>query len=316
MSSQEPQIGPSFFSKVRKQFLLILALLGLIIAIPGYIQTAHNYAEHYNFVAHNGQPLKIVAARGDTVTISLPVKAGISGYWASDQGLDLSLDGISTPLPVVEPKKQGWGDDLHASVSEIGEDFTIAGSATIPSSIGGAEQRVLSGTFSGRIYYPKVAGVFQFQETTLDIQVPVQIQLMPQGSQRQSSGQLSFEIFAGIAILCGALLLLRALWALLRTFAGLLKPETPETRSRVQIRNDWFWGLGAGAGFAAICGGVLAFLLIGISTTGSSNPHPPGDISSLGWLACGLVALSVWLGTIAVMIKDDKKQGAKVSTNI
>jgi hypothetical protein len=283
--------------------LLLITLIGFIIGIPGFILSARNYAGHYSFLAENGKTLKITAARGETVTIAIQVSGTIAGYWATD-GIQLTLNGVNTSLEVVAPKERTWGSTISTKMSETDETATVSGNVTLPSSIGGPEQRSISGTLSGLISYPY--GGFLFSTKTLDVNVPVQLQLEPQSSTFWSGGHPFFIAFAGLEILCGGLLVLLAAWALLRTIFG--KRTTPDSRSAFQIFKDWLWGLGGGIISGGIGGGLFAALLLGVGTAGfSASPH---DIGEMGALICGLIALTIFLAVLKTMITDDKKPAA------
>jgi hypothetical protein len=280
--------------------LILIALIGFIIGIPAYILSARNYAGHHSFLAENGKTLKIIAARGETITIAIQVSGTIAGYWATD-GLQLTLNGVNTPLTVVAPKERDWGSTISTKMSATDETATVSGDVMLPSSISGPEQRTVSGTLSGTISYP--SGGFLFSTKTLDVNVPVQIQLEPQSSTFWSDGRIFFIASAGLEILCGILLALLAMWALLRTLFG--KHITPEVRRTSQTFKDWLWGLGAGIFSAVACGGLLAALLLGAGTGGFSAP--PGDINDMGLLICGIIALTVFLAVLKTMLTDDKK---------
>ncbi|MBO0796154.1 MAG: hypothetical protein J2P36_35125 [Ktedonobacteraceae bacterium] len=285
--------------------LLLFALLGFVVGTAGYILSARNYSSHNAFLVHNGQPLKVTTARGENITLALQINDGISGYWASDQGLELRLDGVDTPLLVVGPKEQTWGSTITTSSKDTGE-FTVAGSVTLPSSISGPETRPLSGTLSGRIVYP--SGGILFQDKVLDISVPIQIQLIPQGSQLWSGGRLLFDIFAGLDLLCGALLLLLAVWPLLRAIFG--KRGTRESsapRDSWQQFKDWLWALGGGLFLAAVCTLLLVGLFAGLTSAGISTPAPD-DVRGLNLLMPGIVGLSVLLGLVGAMLKDESQK--------
>src|SRR5690242_15489833 len=136
MQSDIPPNQPQRSKKGFFGILLIIALAGFIIGVPGYIFSARNYASHYAFLAQNGKPLKITAARGETVTIVMQVEDGIAGYWASN-GIHLTLEGVSSRLTVVAPKERDWGSTISAKMSQTNETITVRGSVTLPSSIGG-----------------------------------------------------------------------------------------------------------------------------------------------------------------------------------
>ncbi|GHO93670.1 hypothetical protein KSF_037180 [Reticulibacter mediterranei] len=280
--------------------LLLIALIVFIIGIPGYILSARNYADHYSFIAENGKTLKITAARGETVTIAIQVSGTIAGYWATD-GIQLTLNGVNTPLTIVAPKERTWGSTISTKLSATDETATVSGNFTVPSSIGGPEQRTISGTLSGTISYP--SGGFMFSTKTYDVNVPVQLQLEPQSSTFWSGGRIFFTASAGLEILCGILLALLAVWALLRTLFG--KHTAPDSRDGSQIFKDWLWGLGGGIFSGGVCSGLLAALLLGAGTGGFSAP--PDDINEIGLLICGIIALTVFLAVLKTMITDDKK---------
>jgi hypothetical protein len=282
--------------------LLIIALLGFIITIPGYIFFTHTYASNYAFLASNGKLLKVTTARGETVTLGLQVEHGIDRHWASNQGLTLTLDGVSTPLQVVEPKEKDWDDTINTNRSLENMTFIVKGQLTIPSSIGGPEQRTLSGMLNGSIDYP--AGGHFFENRTVDIYIPVQIQLEPQAKILRSDGRIFFDLFVGLGLLCGTVLVLLAVRRLRRTLFRMR--ENPASRSGWQIFKDWFYGLGTGAISTVICGVVLGGLLMNASTGGLSIS--PNDAVGSAFLISGLVGLSAGVSVLTFMVQDDKKQ--------
>jgi len=275
--------------------LLLIALIGFIIGIPGYILSARNYAVHYSFLAENGQTLKITADRGETIIIGIPVNGTIAGYWATD-GIQLSLTGVNTPLMVVAPKEREWGSTISTKMSETNETTTVNGSVTIPSSVGGPEQRTISGTLSGTISYP--SGGFLFSTQMLNVNVPVQIQLEPQSNMFWSGGYPFFIAFAGLEVLSSMLLALLAAWMLLRTIFS------NRTGNTSPIPKYWLQGLVLGILFGGFIGGLFFALLVYCVDGPSASPP---DILNMSELTCGLIALAIFLAILKVMITDDKK---------
>ncbi|HEU5229681.1 MAG TPA: hypothetical protein VFU49_17820 [Ktedonobacteraceae bacterium] len=199
-----------FASPVARVLAVIIVSFTLTLTgIIGYILSARNYATHTGFLAQNGQLLKVRTTRGKTIALGVEVpQENLGGLWASDQGLTLTLEGINTPLTVVEPKQRSWGDSIQDATIP---SFTLNGSVTIPESIGNPEQRTLSGQLNGTVTYP-APKLFSFVEHTVEIRVPVQFQLVPPGSIED--GQLLFDAFSAFSILFCIALSLWDLWLL------------------------------------------------------------------------------------------------------
>jgi hypothetical protein len=108
---------------------------------------------------------------------------GVPGYWASDTGLVLTLDGASSPLTVLSPQADNWDKDGFVKCCDQ-QTTTMTSTLTIPSAIGGPKQRSLSGTLAGMIVYPvegPAAGLAPFgtyKDQTLNVSIPVHLQLV------------------------------------------------------------------------------------------------------------------------------------------
>ena len=134
------------------------------------------------FQKSSGDSLNIVAARGESITLNIQVSDGVPGYWASDTGLVLTLDGVSLPLTVLSPQADNWDKDGFVTCCDQ-HTTTMTSTLTIPSTIGGPKQRSLSGTLAGMIVYPvegPAAGLAPFgtyKDQTLNVSIPVHLQL-------------------------------------------------------------------------------------------------------------------------------------------
>lgn len=259
-----------------------ILIAGLIIGGLGYIITARNYTNHHSFVVQDGRPFKATMARGTNMTLELDVNGPIGGHWASDSGLTLTLDGINEPLAFTGPREQDWGDQFTTTTSSDdtsdNDKAEITGTIALPASISGPEQRTLSGTLSGNITYPE-GGMF-FQNQTEDISVPIQVQLLPQGSFLWSSGDLLFYAFSGLLLLCGALLFLLIAWFTVRYGLRILASyriahRRPRPQSHTGKKEEPIWAVILVLLFlSAIPTGLLLGLIFAATTIGASAPLP------------------------------------------
>jgi hypothetical protein len=253
MTSQKSHTTGRRFQWLLPALILLVMLLALI-GIVGYTLAARNYATHSSFLAQNGMPLKIVATRSEIIALSVEIPVANRGYWATDQGIILTLDGVRTPLVVIGPKPKDWGDTISGSVDD---SLTLAGSVTIPSSIGGPLRRSLSGQLSGRILYPG-AGRISFQEETTEINIPLQLQLMPSGT---IEGRLLFDAFSTWNIVFFGVLFL-GLFAIL-----IWSLVSPQHRGPTVLGN-----LGGGIFVGIICALILWGLFALSTSIGMSTP--------------------------------------------
>ncbi len=203
-------------------FWLVISLIGLVLGTPGWIISgvlAANAASVSLSYGTNGGPpesLTITAARGETLTWTIHVGDGIPGYWASDTGLVLSLDGDAPSLVVLRPQPDTWDQAGSVEIFTTGATagLTITTTLTIPASISGPDQRSLSGSLAGTLEYPSETGINLgngpvpvYVDQTLDINIPVHLQLVSSGLLPWVSGLLPSYLFAGEDLLSGVVLL-------------------------------------------------------------------------------------------------------------
>ncbi|GHO73798.1 hypothetical protein KSD_15690 [Ktedonobacter sp. SOSP1-85] len=307
------------FAKNHAVFSLALLdfLLLLLLGIPGYIITSHSYASHTVFVAHKDKPLTLTAAQGTNVLLGFQIDGSLNNYWASPNGLTLTLDGVNQPLMVVEPKERDWNDSIHTTLSDPGNSLDVVGALTIPSSISDS-QHTLKGTLSGSIDYPapgrdpnssdSSGPLFAFHNKTMDVNVPVQIQLESQGSFLWASGYLPFQIFywADIA-LCSGLILL-AIVALMRALAARSRTSTQRPTAGTASRMKEAIQMVLGAIVISAIGFFIFFLIIENLGEKSDLLHPiPGEISTGNLLLPLLITIACVVGLVAVLAQPDKK---------
>lgn len=285
------------------QLLFIIALIGLLVGIPGYILSARNYASHYAVLARNEQALTITTARNEAITWGLELSDGIPGYWASSQGLHLNFKEIDEPILIVAPKAQTWGDKIQTTNSESDESLIVTGKIIIPPSVDGPEQRTLSGTISGTITYP--SGGILFENKSLTVDIPVSIQLIAQNDMLLSGGWALFALFIGLTILCGVLLIILAVFALVRAL------RTPRIHSNKPGIKYWLGGITGGFFAAIVFTGVAGGALMAFSTNGEAT-FAPSDTTLLGFLITGIIGLSIWLAIISSTVSD-KRQASNTS---
>ncbi|MBO0793327.1 MAG: hypothetical protein J2P36_20575 [Ktedonobacteraceae bacterium] len=257
MTSQKSHTTGRRFQWLLPALVLLVMLLALI-GIVGYALAARNYATHSGFLAKNGMPLKIVAARGEIISLSVKIPVAHLGYyWATDQGVRVTLDGVRTPLMVIGPKPKDWGDTINTISGSADDSLTVTGSVTVPSLIDGPERRSLSGQLSGTILYPS-AGLNSFHEETVDISVPLQLQLMPPAT---IEGRFLFDAFSlWNIVFCGVLFL--------GLFAALIwSLVSPRHRGLTVLGN-----LGGGIFVGIICALILWGLFALSTSIGISTP--------------------------------------------
>ncbi|EFH90627.1 hypothetical protein [Ktedonobacter racemifer] len=315
MSSSIPSFAKKhvIFSLAVLDFLLLL-LLG----IPGYIITSHSYASQTVFVVHKDKPLTLTTAQGTNVMLGFQIDGSLNNYWASPNGLTLTLDGVNQPLTVVEPKERNWDDSIHTTASDPGNSLDVVGTLTIPAFISDSQQHTLKGTLSGSIVYPtpgrdpnssdSSGPLFAFHNETVNVNTPIQIQLESQGSFLWSSGYLPFEIFywADIVLCVGLVLLtivalIRAITA--RSRAGTQRPTAGATS---RMKETIQMVLGAIV-ISAICFFIL-FLILESLGEKSDLLHPiPEAISTGNLLLPLLITIACGVGLVAVLAQPDEK---------
>ena len=114
--------------------------------------------------------------------MNIQVTNGIQGYWASDTGLVLTLDGVSSPPTVLAPQADSWDKDRIVKCCAQ-QNITMTSTLTVPSTISGPKQRSLSGTVAGTIVYLVEAadlGAFRsyYEDHTFNVSIPVHLQLV------------------------------------------------------------------------------------------------------------------------------------------
>src|SRR5215475_9277499 len=111
MPSQKLSRGERLLQRLR-----LFVLPSLILGVLAYCLGARFYESQTGFVARNGQMLKVVAARGQSITLGLRVDEAL-GYWASEQGLTLTFQGGEAPLTFVGPKARDWSETItHTTI--------------------------------------------------------------------------------------------------------------------------------------------------------------------------------------------------------
>ena len=293
--------------------LRLFVLPSLILGVLAYCLCVRYYESQTGFVARNGQLLNVIAARGQNITLGLRVDDAL-GYWDSEQGLTLHFQGGEAPLTFVGPKAKDWSDTItHTTIcnplcpQNNGPAYLLIQSTiTIPSSVGGLEERVLSATLSGFITYPSPNGI-TFTESSLQVNVPVQFHLEPSGSLAWSSGLIFFDLSVGLLLLiCVGLVLLAGAhlrYALMRERAVAQLGMTGESR---QGGKQIFRAVRRVAGRligglipTALCTGLLFGLLL--ATTSLPDIPQPDLLFPLNLLIPGLFGLSVLLGMQALL---------------
>lgn len=218
MPSQKDSYQKRLFGR-----LSLFILPALLVGSVGYILSVRNYMSQITYKANNHQSLNVTTSRGESFIFTLPLPldtAAIGDYWASIGGLTMKLEGENTPLTVVEPKAQTWDNTINVALysgsnSSSHSPSLITGNVSIPASISGPEERVVSGTISGEITYPVYQNTpLSFTDQTTTINIPIYLRLVPQWSHLWSSGYLFFALCAALFFpICLGIFLL-AVWAL------------------------------------------------------------------------------------------------------
>lgn len=304
MPSQKDSYQKRLFGRL-SLFILPALLVGGI----GYSLSVRNYTNQIVYKANNHQSLNVTAARGGSFIFALPLpldKSAIGDYWASIGGLTMRLEGVNTPLTVVEPKAQTWSNSINVALYSSPNSFSsspslITGSVTIPSSIGGPEERVLSGTVSGKIIYPVLYTPSGFTDQTTTITIPIRLHLVPQWNNLWSSGYLFFVLCAALLFLICLGIFFLAVWALVSVFAN--KPVlTPGSAIRV-ARSGFKRAIQTtlrviGALFLILLVTGLSWVLLAGSTSVDQIPSP-NLIMLLNLLFPGMIGLSMLAYVVA-----------------
>lgn len=295
--------------------LSLFILPALLVGGVGYILSARTYTNQIVYKATNHQSLNVTTARGESFIFALPLpleQGAIGDYWASSGGLTMKLEGENIPLTVVGPKAQTWGNTiniaLYSNVNNSSPSL-ITGSVAIPSSLSGPEERVLSGTISGEIFYPIYQnGPLGFTDGMTTITIPIHLHLVPQWSYRWSSGYLFFALCAALFFLICLGTFLLALWALVSVFAHnpVIAPGSAIRVARSGFKRAIQTAL-------RVIGDILLVLLVaGLSwfilarLTSVDQIPTPNLIMLLNLLFPGMIGLS-WLANVVARNKMRKK---------
>jgi hypothetical protein len=304
MSSQKDSYQKRLFGRL--SFLILPALLigGIV-----YSLSVHNYTNQIVYKANNHQSLNVTAARGDSFIFALPLPlepGAIGDYWASTNGLTMKLDGVNIPLTVVEPKAQTWNDTINVSLSanpnsSSSSPSLITGNVTIPSSIGGPEEQVLSGTVSGEIFYPILHSAIDFTDQTTTITIPIHLHLVPRLNNLWSNGYLFFVFGAALLFLICLGTLSLAVWALASVFANkpVIVPGDPIRVARSGFKRAIQAILRViGAIFLVLFVTGLSWGLLALVTSVDQVPSPD-PIMLLNLLFPGMIGLSMLANVVA-----------------
>ncbi|MGE3910199.1 MAG: hypothetical protein AB7K36_12645 [Chloroflexota bacterium] len=127
------------------------------------------------------QPVQLKVAAGSTATWYLRAGRSVSGFWATP-GLELTLDqeleGAGTTFTVTPAQPQSWGETItiveRRGQGRANQDAMVparfAAPATLPPS-----GTVLPGRITGQITAPRLSESNQFNTTTQDVDLAVQL---------------------------------------------------------------------------------------------------------------------------------------------
>lgn len=272
---------------------ILLKLALLVGCVYGYSLLGANYVNHSVFVVDSSaQTLNITATRGQSLTFEVRFDDDGSSYLASPAGIQLSLDGVSQRFQVLAPQPVDWKDGGTITVTtnrphDVAPP-SVAGTITLPASLGGPEDRVLQGKIQGTILQP-------FSKTTVD--KPVQIHLISQGAFLLSGGQLFFDAAAGFGILLGLFMLWLQGWHIIIAHKALPK-EKKLTPSRYLL----FFCVGAVIMGAIAFGVQLVVTHFFIGVPDIMGASYPGEINWLTFGIPALIGMSFWIYTIRLYI--------------
>lgn len=262
---------------------ILLVLVGVALYIGIYSFLGGNYVSHQVVTVYNStEPLDITVTRGQSLTFEMVYDSDESNYLATPGGIYLTIESVSQPLLVVAPSPEDWGPGSTVTITThtYKEDTPmLAGTITLPQSIGGPEQRIIQGKLHGTITQP-------FSKTTID--QSIRLHFVSPGEFLWSGGQLPFDLFAGASLLCALFLLWLQARRLL--FAHQAMPPEKRLTPGAYIRLISLPGaLLVGLAFLAQMG--VAHFLMGVpGNVGSSYPM---EISPLTFGILAVLALTL-----------------------
>lgn len=148
----------------------------------------------YSFFAHpptsfdiNASSITLSSPPGKAVEFRL-TGTSVGGYWASQRGLSLSLEGHSSgfdeTFAITPARPETWGNNLTVCVAgdcqnapTSSDPFTIPVKFTLPSYLAKSGNQTLTGTLAGDIYSPQSAGGGSFENSDARLNIPVTLKL-------------------------------------------------------------------------------------------------------------------------------------------
>jgi len=269
----------------------LIVIPAIIVSTVAYIVSARNYAGHYSYTIDASknadsrqQIIKITAARGEHIALDLQL--GYINQWATETGIQLTLDGLSTPLQIVGPKERDWGN-TYIVFSSDSKMLELWSSVTLPPSTGGPQQRQLSGKITGTIITPG-----PFGESSQNLNLPIQFLLISQQSFFWSGSRIIFYLMTGIhALLLVGLLIF---FARPRLQAWRSKHNAPHVKAASEK-----------SGCASFY--IMLFLGLVLGTVFYISIGPPAQIDKAGFTD---VIASIWLllalAMLVLLITGDK----------
>ena len=181
--------------------MTILLVLFLLVSLT-FLWFSFTYLSSYFYDSFNEQQVDMVSTPGETLFLNIRlVPEPINGLWKATSALSLRLDDVPAPIPLVTLNQGNWGDfiQIHQQYN-VSYDYeqmplTISTKYTLPSSLAGPAERVLKGRITGTILYPEpnLLGAdpgTAFKNSSLDLAVPVTLDILPQGEFAWKSGHL------------------------------------------------------------------------------------------------------------------------------
>lgn len=148
-----------------------------------------------------------------------------------------------------------------------------------------------------------------FQNQTTDISVPVQIELLPQGSFLWSSGGLLLYAFGGLMLLCSALLFLLIAWFTLRYWIRNLAQRRRYPQSYAGKNEEPVWAGILGLLFiSAIFTGLILGLIFAATTIGVAGPLPD-EISHMNFL----IPVILWILSVFYTLGRIFEEASRIS---
>jgi hypothetical protein len=283
---------------IRIAVLLAIALL-VLVGLPGYVLATRDYAGRVAHVSQHQRPIVLTAARGETVVVGVRIDDGIGGRWASQDGLRLSLAGTDVRLPVVGPRPADWGDTLRTSALHGGDPYDVIGSAAVPASIGGPEERVLTGSLSGDLAYPSGGAGFGFENRKIEVAVPVEIRLVSSGTAERVSGHFLSRMFALADLALASILFLLATGALVRAVPT--RARASEGRPDVASPGAALAEIAIGAVIVLVVGGGALMGVLTAATLGGID-HPPDGVAVVNLAIAAMTAGAAGVFLLAVFM--------------